>query len=80
MPRISGLESRPASWFTRLFYWFTKRKVGRVVEPIKITAYQPRLLWAVGKMELAQEAMSSIDLPLKWLVKLRAATLIGCPY
>jgi hypothetical protein len=80
MPRINGLESRQASWWTRLFYWFTKRKVGRVVEPIKITAYQPRLLWAVGKMELAQEAMSSLDLSLKWLVKIRAATLIGCPY
>jgi hypothetical protein len=80
VPRINGLESRQAGWLTRLFYWFTRRKVGRVVEPIKLTAHQPRLLWAVGKMELAQEAAASIDPALKWLVKLRAAALIGCPY
>ncbi len=80
MQRIEGLEARQAGWFTKVVYWMTRRKVGRLVQPIKITAHSPRLLRAVGTMEMAQAAVKSVDVALKWLVKIKAATLIGCPY
>jgi len=80
MQRIEGLDARQAGWSTRLVYWMTRRKVGRLVQPIKITAHSPRLLRAVGTMEMAQAAVKSVDAALKWLVKIKAATLIGCPY
>ena len=80
MQRIDGLEARQAGWYTRLVYWVTRRKLGRVVQPIKITAHSPRLLRGVCNMEMAQGAARSVDAALKWLVKIKAATLIGCPY
>jgi len=86
MARLIGIEPNEASWFTRLVYWFVRRKVGqmagqsRLVEPIKITAHHPRLLRALGQMEMGQEAARTIDSKIKYLAQIKAATLIGCPY
>jgi hypothetical protein len=83
---MKGMEPHEAGWFTRLIYWLARRKVGkltghqRLVEPIKITAHHPRLLWAVGQMELGQEAARSVPDSLKTLASIKAATLVGCPY
>ena len=86
MARINGVEPHEASWFTRLVYWFVRRKVGQIagtphlVEPIKITALHPRLLKALGQMEMGQEAARSVPVRLKSLAAIKAATLIGCPF
>ncbi len=86
MARIKGLEPREASWFTRLLYWAVRRKmkklVGekRLVEPVQITAHHPRLLWALGQMEMGQEAAHSVPAALKHLASIRTAMLIGCPF
>jgi hypothetical protein len=80
MARIPGLEAEQAGWFARIAYWMTKRKVGRVILPMKITAHQPRLLWAVGQMEMAQAALRSVDNVIKCLVDIQAAMMIGCPF
>ena len=45
-----------------------------------ITAHQPRLLAALGGVELAQEAMRTVDPVVKALVGIMAAMLIGCPF
>jgi hypothetical protein len=80
MPRIAGIEPSHANLFTRLVYWMTKRQIGRVIEPLKVTAHHGRLLWANGQMELAQMKMHSVAESLKSLVDLKVATLIGCPF
>ena len=86
MARIKGLEPRQAGWLTRLLYWFTRRSLrqltgqDRLPEPVKIVAHQPALLRAVGRMEMAQGAMRSVDRKLKILAGLRASTLAGCPF
>ncbi len=86
MTRIQTIESQNANLFTRLVYWAAKRKVGKVagaarlVEPLKITSHQPRLLFGYGQMELALDAMSTVPARLKSLASLKAATLVGCPY
>ena len=49
-------------------------------EPVRITAHQPRLLAALGGMELAQEAMRTVDPVVKALVGIKAAMPIGCPF
>jgi hypothetical protein len=60
--RIKGLKPQQAGWLTRLLYWFTRhglrQRTGqdRLTEPVKILAYQPALLRAVGRMEMAQGA------------------------
>jgi 4-carboxymuconolactone decarboxylase len=86
MAYLKGVEPAEAGWFTRLVYWFVRRKVakltgkGRLVEPVKITAHHPRLLRALGQMEMSQEAARSVPAPLKALASLKAALLIGCPF
>ena len=71
MARIEGIDGNRANLFTRLFYWLVRRKIGRVPEPLRITAHQPRLLAAFGGMEMAQEAMRSVDEVVKALVRSR---------
>jgi hypothetical protein len=80
MSRIRGVESKDAGLFTRFLYWMTKRKIGRVILPFKITAHQPRLLRAVGQMEMGQQALHTVDARLKALAGIKAAVLIGCPF
>jgi hypothetical protein len=80
MARIKAVEPHEAGWFVRLIYALTKRKVGRVVLPVKVTAHHPRLLRAMGEMEQGQMAASSVDAALKSLASLKAAMLIGCPF
>jgi hypothetical protein len=80
MQRIAGIEPQQANLFTRFVYWMTKRQIGRVIEPLKVTALQPRLLRASGQMEYAQRKMHSVDETLKALADIKVATLIGCPF
>ena len=80
MARIEGINVRHASAFTRFVYRAVRRKIGRVPEPVRITAHQPRLLAALSGMELAQAAMRTVDPVLKALVGIKAAMLIGCPF
>ena len=58
----------------------TKRKLGRVVMPVKITAHHPKLLWGYGQMEQSLLSSHLVDETLKNLAQLRVATLVGCPF
>jgi len=80
MARIEGIADEQANMFTRSLYAAVRRKIGRVPEPIRITAHQSRLLAAVGGMEMAQEAMRTADPVAKALVGIKTAMLIGCPF
>ena len=86
MARIPGIEPHQAGLFTRLVFWLTRRKIGkitgrpRLVEPVKITAHHPRLLRAYGQMEVGQEAATTVPVHLKALADIKTAMLIGCPF
>lgn len=86
MSHMQGVEPAHAGWFTRLIYWFVRRKFGkltgrdRLIEPVKIAAHHPRLLKAMGQMESGLEAARTVPRELKLLASLKAATLVGCPF
>ena len=80
MPRIPGIADKQANAFTRSIFAAVRRKLGRVPEPVRITAHQPRLLAALAGMEMAQVAMRSVDPVVKALVGIKTAMLIGCPF
>ncbi len=86
MARLKGIESQDARWFTRLVYWFVRRDMrkvtghARLIEPVKIMAHHPRLLRAVGQMEMGQGAGHEVPPVLKALGSIKAATLVGCPF
>lgn len=80
MSRIRGVEANEAGLLVRFLYWMTRRKVGRVIQPFKVTAHHARLLTATGQMEMGQAAAKSVDYKLKALAGIKSATLIGCPF
>jgi len=80
MARIAGIAPGNGGLLVRLAYFMTKRKVGRVVTPIKIVAHHPRLLRALAHMELGQEAAHTVSPQLKTLAQVKVAMLVGCPF
>ncbi len=80
MARIEGVENERAGMFVRLAYRMVKRRLGRVVLPIKITAHQPRLLGGLAAMETAQEKVRTVDAGLKALCQIKVAMMVGCPF
>ncbi len=80
MARIEGIPPGTGGPFVRLAYRMTRRRLGKVVTPIRIVAHHPRLLRALAHMELGQEAANAVDPKLKALVQVKVATLIGCPF
>jgi len=79
MARMEGIDDRRASLFTRSFYAVVRRKIGRVPEPVRISAHQGRLLAALGGMEMAQEGMCSVDPVVKALAGIKTATPVELP-
>jgi alkylhydroperoxidase family enzyme len=84
MPRIRGADPSRQSWFggllTRIVYALTRRKLGRVVMPVQVTAHHPKILWGYGQMEQSLLSSHRLDAALKELATLRVATLVGCPF
>ena len=80
MQRIRPVAPEETGFFTRFVYWITKRKYGRVLAPVQVTAHHPRLLRAMGEMEMGQAAARSVDRKLKALASIKVAVLIGCPF
>ena len=78
--RIEGVADRDAGFVAKLAYWFSKKKVGRVIEPLRIHAHHPRLLRGLGHMEMAQQAASTLESGLKELVNIKVAMRVGCPF
>ena len=86
MARIQGVQPEEAGWTTRLVYWFVRRKMRQITgqdrlgEPITIAAHHPRLMKAMGQMEMGQAAAHAVPARLKTLASIKAATLVGCPF
>jgi len=84
MARISGAPLNQGGLFSRLFrrtvYSLTKKKLGRVVMPVQVTAHHAKILWGYGQMEQSLSSSKLVDAKLKGLAQLRVATLVGCPF
>ena len=84
MARITGADPSQQGLihglFTRIIYSMVKRKLGRVVTPVKIVAHHRKLLWGYGQMEQSLLSSHLVDAALKDLAQLRVATLVGCPF
>ena len=84
MARIRGAEPSQlglvSGLFTRMLYALTKRKLGRVVMPVQVTAHHPRILWGYGQMEQSLLGSHQVEETLKELATLRVSTLVGCPF
>ncbi|HEY3971503.1 MAG TPA: hypothetical protein VGM18_00780 [Candidatus Sulfotelmatobacter sp.] len=84
MARIPGAPRNQGGLLRRLFvsivYWSTKRRLGRVIMPIRVTAHHAKIFWGYIQMEQSQMGSRLVDHKLKGLAELRVATLVGCPF
>lgn len=84
MARIPGAPVNSGGPLRRLFvgilYSLTRRRLGRLIMPVQVTAHHPTILWGYGQMEQSQASSKLIDPKIKGLAELRVATLVGCPF
>jgi len=84
MARIPGAPSNQGGPIRRLFvglvYSLTRRRLGRVIMPLQVTAHHPKIFWGYLQMERSQMGSKRVDYKLKDLAELRVATLVGCPF
>ncbi len=88
MARIAGVPASEAGEQVRLAYGFTRdgmarltgRETEHMIEPLEMYAHAPGLLAGVGVLEQATAELNSVDLRLKALAELKAATLTHCEY
>jgi len=79
MARIAGVETG-GSLLARIAFFLTKRKLGRVVRPVRIHALHGKLLMGYGQMEQSQDKARRVPAQLKLLGQVRIALRIGCPF
>jgi alkylhydroperoxidase family enzyme len=77
--RIKGVPEN-SSPLTRVAYPITRRKVGRMVEPVEVAAHHPRLMLAMAAFEEAIGRSRRVPASLKALAELQAASHVGCPF
>jgi hypothetical protein len=84
MARIPGAPRNHGGLLRRLFvgivYSLTRRRLGRLIMPVQVTAHHPKIFWGYIQMEQSQASSKLIDPKLKGLAELRVATLVGCPF
>jgi hypothetical protein len=79
MSRIDG-AAKPPSLFSRIVYWFAKRRLGRVPLPVRIHALHGNVFSGYARMELAQDKAKRVPFDVKALASIRVAMRIGCPF
>ena len=79
MSRIHGVIEG-GSLLARIAFRACRKKIGRVVRPVRVHALHNRLLFGYGQMEMAQEKATTVPVALKSLAQLKVATRIGCPF
>ena len=80
---MAYLDSRSvqgSGLFVRLAYWLARRRLGRVPAPVGVMAHHPGVLAATAAFELSFERTRDLDVHLKELAVLKAASLVGCRF
>jgi len=78
--RIEPIEEKQMSWMLKPLAWMMKRKIGKVVNPIKAWAYRPGITLAMSIFTQSVEASKVTPPTLKRMVCLRAAQMVGCVF
>jgi hypothetical protein len=80
MARMQGVLPKQAGLLARIAYFFARKRLGRVPEPMAMYAHNPWVLVAYGNFELGIERASRVDKRLKALASIKAGALIGCAW
>jgi alkylhydroperoxidase family enzyme len=80
MTRIECVSARKAGPLVKITYRLTRRRFGRMMDPIAVYAHAPGLLMGYGMYEQATDRQHRVDERLKALGELKAAALVNCEF
>lgn len=80
MLRIDPVPETGGGLLLRYARHASRKKVGKVVEPLTVTAHSTPALLGMGAMETALERFKAIDHRLAELAVLKTAALVGCHF
>lgn len=78
-PRIEPIE-KPSSIKLKLAYWFTKKKIGKVITPMKVVQARMPDTLSLSQKLLSIEENLSLPRDLVFYIKSYVATLNGCSF
>ncbi|NUK11083.1 carboxymuconolactone decarboxylase family protein [Streptomyces lunaelactis] len=78
MARVSLTPRR--SLLFRVTEWYSKRTYGKVLDPARAMAHNPRVLWSDLRFEQSVAKWKSLDADLKALAVMASAAAIGCSW
>jgi hypothetical protein len=70
----------PSNLISRLIYWVTRRRFGKVLLPVKIHSYSPGRLLGFSLMTTIDTRPREVEPLLILLGQARVASLVGCPF
>ncbi|MGH3577188.1 MAG: carboxymuconolactone decarboxylase family protein, partial [Mycobacterium sp.] len=88
MPRLAGVSDRDAGLGAKIAFFFTKRRfkqmagleTATMLEPLRMYAHIPKLLNAIGRLEMAESKLDILSPRHRALAELKAATTVRCEY
>lgn len=78
MARVS--LTPPRTLFFRVMEWYSRRTYGKVLDPGKALAHNPRVLWGDLRFEQSVAKWNKLDSDLKALAVMASAASIGCSW
>ena len=78
--RIAGVPEDTRRPLVRAAYRESRRRYGQVMDPARIYAHHPRVMFGYALFELASERSHLVDERLKHLAQVRAAMICGCEW
>ncbi len=70
----------PRTIFFRVMEWYSRRTYGKVLDPGKALAHNPRVLWGDLRFEQSVAKWNRLDSDLKALAVMASAASIGCSW
>ena len=80
MARIEGIEPAQTSFFMRQVFGKVRKVVGRDLTPQKIFARVPRVFWVNILMEWLLGQKARVSQRWRFILLLRTAERVGCPF
>lgn len=78
--RIKELPQSRGGLLVKIAYWFSRRRYGKILDPLKVMSHHFWVLLSTIAFEMALERAKTVDKRLKELVQLKAAVMAGCPW
>ena len=78
--RIKGIEEADAPIFLKPLYIGFKRVAGKVGASLKVQAHRPSIAWFANLFGLAIEKSGTVEKRIHFLVQMRAAQIVECPF